>query len=214
MLHVKSFTFNPFQENTWILWSEKGNCLIIDPGFYTTEEKTTFKKFIDTNSLRPVRLINTHCHIDHVLGNPFVFATWGLKPEIHPQEQMLLDAVGQYGKMWGIESEPQPETIHSLEGGGIIELDNNRIDLFYTPGHSPGEISLYCGEDNFLIAGDVLFHEGIGRTDLPGGDYATLERSIRQLYRLPEHTAVHPGHGISTSIGHEKKNNPFVKDKN
>lgn len=212
MLNVTSFTFNPFQENTYLLWTDTGNCLIIDPGCYGKEEEMTLATFIQENKLNPVRLINTHCHIDHVLGNPFVHQRWGLTPEIHPLEQSLLDAVPQYGMMWGIRSDQQPETKHTLLDGSAVDLDGHTLQVLFTPGHSPGEVCLYSRDYNFLIAGDVLFHESIGRTDLPGGNYPQLEQSIRQrLYTLPDETKVYPGHGTSTTIDHEKRFNPFVK---
>lgn len=212
MLHAHSITFNPFSENTWLVWSDELNCIIIDPGCYGSDEERTLLSFITENKLKPVRLINTHCHIDHVLGNPFVYRTWGLKPEINPLEQALLDAVPQYGSMWGIRSEEQPETIHSLLPGETIALDEHQFRILFTPGHAPGEVCLYSAENNLLIVGDVLFKESIGRTDLPGGNHAQLEKSIReQLYILPDQTLVCPGHGPSTSIGHEKAHNPFVR---
>jgi hydroxyacylglutathione hydrolase len=212
MLNIHSFTFNPFQENTWLLWSAGRNCIIIDPGCYGGDEEKMLASFIDQHQLKPVRLINTHCHIDHVLGNPFVFRTWGLRPEIHYLEQAMYDAVPQYGEMWGIRSDEQPETLQSLIPDEFIELDGNKLKILFTPGHSPGEICLYAENDHLLIAGDVLFRESIGRTDLPGGSFPQLEKSIREkLYILPEQTMVHPGHGPSSTIGHEKKHNPFVK---
>lgn len=211
MLGLHKFTFNPFQENTWIIYSEQKNCIIIDPGCYSAEEKNTLKNFIDSHQLNPVKLINTHCHIDHVLGNRFVFDTWGLQPEIHSLELPLLKAVEQYGSMWGIHSDPQPEPLLSLSDGAVIELDGEILHQIFTPGHAPGEISLYHKGQQFLIAGDVLFYQSIGRTDLPGGDHATLLDTIRnRLFVLPDEVQVHPGHGPSTTIGHEKKNNPFV----
>lgn len=211
MLHLHSFTFNPFQENTWLVWNDQKECLIIDPGCYSPEEKAVLKEFIHTRQLQPVRLINTHCHIDHVLGNPFVSSTWNLKPEAHRADKALMDAVEQYGQMWGIRSDSQPEPDYHLQDVKEIQLGTDRLQLLFTPGHAPGEICLYSAEDGFLIAGDVLFRESIGRTDLPGGDYQTLINTIReQLFVLPDDTQVHPGHGPSTTIGHEKKFNPFL----
>jgi len=212
MLHLHSFTFNPFGENTWLLWTDSGSCMVIDPGCYGPEEEKTLESFILQNNLQPVRLVNTHCHIDHVLGNPFVFRTWGLKPEIHPLEQKLLDAVPEYGHMWGIRSQEQPEALPVLLPGTSLELDDETLEVLFTPGHSPGSVCLYSRKHAFLIGGDVLFRESIGRTDLPGGSYPQLEESIRtQLYSLPDATLVHPGHGPSTSIGFEKMYNPFVR---
>jgi len=211
MLTLHSFTQNPFQENTWLIWSEDGECIIVDPGCYTEEERQELSDFIEKKNLKPVRLINTHCHIDHVLGNPYVNRKYGLTPEIHSLDLPLLKAVEQYGSLWGIRSEVQPEPILSLEHGQKIRVGTNELSVIFTPGHAPGEVSLYCEKQQFLIAGDVLFYESIGRTDLPGGDHQRLLQSIReQLMILPNETAVHPGHGPSTTIGHERKYNPFL----
>jgi hydroxyacylglutathione hydrolase len=213
MLQLKSFTHNPFQENTWLIWEENGECIIIDPGCYTEEERQELSGFIDENKLTPVRLINTHCHIDHVLGNPFVFRKYGLTPEIHAMELTLLKSVEQYGTLWGIQSESQPEPELSLEAGQKIKLGKSELSILFTPGHSPGEICLYCEQQQFLIAGDVLFHESIGRTDLPGGNHIKLIESInKELLILPDEVSVHPGHGPSTTIGHERSHNPFLRD--
>ncbi len=212
MLHLHHFTFNPFQENTWLIWADNLDCFIIDPGCYSSAEKQILKRFIETNSLNPIRLINTHCHIDHVLGNPFVHMTYGLSPEIHSKELSLLLAVEEYGKMWGIQSEPQPEPILSLDSLEDAFLGDERIQLLFTPGHSPGEICLYSETSGFVIAGDVLFQNSIGRTDLPGGNMDVLLNSIRtQLFTLPDTTQVHCGHGNSTQIGYERLHNPFLR---
>jgi len=211
MLHLHSFTHNPFQENTWIIWSDELDCLIIDPGCYTVAEKKELSDFIEKKQLKPMRLINTHCHIDHVLGNPFVNERYGLTPEIHPLDLPLLKAVEQYGTMWGINSQVQPEPLLTLKEGDVISLGENKLEIIFTPGHAPGEVSLYCRSQNFLISGDVLFYESIGRTDLPGGNHAELIKTIREkLFALNDITQVHPGHGPSTTIGHEKKYNPFL----
>ena len=212
MLHLHSFTFNPFQENTWLIWADNRDCLIIDPGCYSNEEKQELHAFIQQNQLNPVRLINTHCHIDHVLGNPFVHATYGLTPEIHSNELALLNAVEQYGQVWGIHSDIQPEPLLSLDALEDIVLGDDRLQVVFTPGHAPGEVSLYCASQGFVIAGDVLFKGSIGRTDLPGGNMEVLLDSIRtQLFTLPDTTEVHCGHGPSTTIGMERLHNPFFQ---
>jgi hydroxyacylglutathione hydrolase len=211
MLQIQHFTFNPFQENTYLVWNELKKCLVIDPGCYTQHEKETLLNFIESNGLVPERLINTHCHIDHVLGNPFIQKQFGLVPEIHPLEVPVLNAVEQYGKLWGINSESQPAPSTALNQEDRIYLGDEFLTILFTPGHSPGEVSLYCEKQHFVIAGDVLFRESIGRTDLPGGDYAQLIDSIRErLFTLPDNTIVYSGHGPSTLIGHEKKFNPFL----
>lgn len=211
MLYLHSFTFNPFQENTWLIWNEQKECIIVDPGCYSSSEKSVLENYISTHHLQPVRLINTHCHIDHVLGNPFVSARWNLRPEAHRAEQALLERVEQYGQLWGINSEPQPEPEYHLQDVNEILLGDERLEVIFTPGHAPGEVSLYSHEHQFLIAGDVLFRESIGRTDLPGGDYGTLISTIKEkFFVLPDDTKVHSGHGPSSTIGHEKRYNPFL----
>jgi hydroxyacylglutathione hydrolase len=211
MLHTHTFTFNPFQENTWLIWNDDKDCLIIDPGCYEPHEKELLRSFIEKNQLNPVRLLNTHCHIDHVLGNPFVFKQYGLSPEIHPLDKQLLNAVETYGQMWGIHSESQPEPICNLDTLDKIALGDETLDVIFTPGHAPGEVSFYSPEYKFVIAGDVLFRESIGRTDLPGGNHAQLLDTIRtKLFVLDDDVQVHCGHGPSTTIGHEKRFNPFL----
>ena len=210
MLHIHHFTFNPFQENTWLVWNDAKDCLIIDPGCYSSSEKQELKQFIEDNKLTPHRLINTHCHIDHVLGNPFIHKTYGLQPEIHPNDKFILDNVEQYGKMWNINSDVQPEPICNLDKEREITLGDETLEIVYTPGHAPGEVSLISHKHKFVIAGDVLFRESIGRTDLPGGNMDTLIKSIKEkLMILEDDYAVHCGHGPSTTVGHERKYNPF-----
>jgi len=211
MLAIKSFTFNPFQENTYIIYDENKNTIVIDPGCYTPLEKQELADFIESNQLVLIRLINTHCHIDHVLGNPFVCKKYGLLPEFHEIDLPLLRAVENYGQMWGIQSQTQPEPENFLKEGEKIIIGEDVLDIVFTPGHAPGEISLICHAQKFVIAGDVLFRESIGRTDLPGGDMHTLLKSIREeLFTLPDDFTVYSGHGPNTTIGHEKRHNPFL----
>lgn len=211
MIYLHTFTFNPFQENTYLVWNEQLDCIIIDPGCYSQAEKNILADFISTKGLRPIRLINTHCHIDHVLGNPFVSKQYNLQPEIHSLDKSLLDAVETYGHVWGIQSEPQPEPNCSLDSLDPIQLGNEVFELLFTPGHAPGHVCLYNRAQGILIAGDVLFQGSIGRTDLPGGDLDTLLESIRkQLFVLNDDVIVFPGHGPSTTIGQERQHNPFL----
>lgn len=211
MIHVASFTFNPFQENTYVLYDESKECIIIDPGCYTPNEQKQLKAFITKEGLNPVRLINTHCHLDHICGNAFIAEEYGLKLEAHEGEKVVLDASVAHGKMYGFDFEPSPAISTYLKESEQIQFGNSTLDILYTPGHSPASISFYCKEDGFVIAGDVLFFMSIGRTDLPGGNHQTLLQSIReQLFALPEETVVYNGHGQSTKIGFEKVNNPFL----
>lgn len=212
MLHVKSFTFNPVQENTYVLYNEKGGCCIIDPGCYFPEERDGLKTFIEKTKLNPILLLNTHCHLDHVFGNKFIYDTWGLTLHIHEKEKELLEFAPESGKMWQLPFENYQGPLVFLKEGENIRIGDDVLEILLAPGHSPGSICFYNEAGNFVIGGDVLFNGSIGRTDLPGGDYDTLISSIQtQLFTLPDETKVYPGHGPVTTIGFEKMNNPFVK---
>lgn len=212
MLKVESLVFNSFQENTYLVYDNSGEALIIDPGCHNTSEQKWLTQKIKTLGLKPVRLINTHCHIDHVLGNRFVADKYGLPLEIPLKEVPVLNTVAQIAQMYGIAyNEPSPEPSSYLEEGIPIVFGNSSLEVYDTPGHSPGSVSIFHRPSKTLIAGDVLFKESIGRTDLPGGDFDTLIRSIKEkLFTLPDETIVYPGHGPSTTIGYEKIHNPFL----
>jgi hydroxyacylglutathione hydrolase len=212
MLTVKAFSFNPVEENTYILYNEKKECCIIDPGFYFPEEREKFKAFIEENNLQPTLLLNTHCHLDHVFGNKFVHDTWGLSLHIHEKEKQMLDLAPASGEMWQLPFENyEGELIFIKETSGI-KIGKDELEIRFAPGHSPGHVCFYDEADGFAISGDVLFHGSIGRTDLPGGDFHTLINSIQtQLFTLPDETKIYCGHGPMTTVGFEKMNNPFVK---
>ncbi len=213
MTKVATFTFNPFQENTYLVYDQTKECAIIDPGCYNEREKEILRNFIEQNQLHPVRLINTHCHIDHVFGNAFVADTYKLGLEIHEGEQIVLDTVAQVAAMYGIPyREPSPAPVRYIAVGESITFGETTLTTLFTPGHSPASISFYCKTANFVIAGDVLFQNSIGRYDLPGGNFDTLMQSIiHQLLTLDDQTVVYSGHGPSTAIGTEKKFNPFLQ---
>jgi glyoxylase-like metal-dependent hydrolase (beta-lactamase superfamily II) len=212
MLNVKTIVFNPVQENTYILYNEEKDCCIIDPGCYFPEEREILRSFINDNGLRPVLLLNTHCHLDHVFGNKFVHETWGLELHIHPNEKPVLDRAPASALRWQLPFENYGGKLLMLTEGGAIRVGKDSMKILFTPGHSPGSLCFYDGNDGFVIGGDVLFNGSIGRTDLPGADYKTLINSIQsQLFVLPDETKVYPGHGPLTTIGFEKMNNPFVK---
>lgn len=212
MVEVVRMTFNPFQENTYLVFDETKACIIFDPGCYEASEKAQLVSKIEQLRLKPVRLINTHCHIDHVFGNRFVAETYTLPLEIHRGELPVLEYVPQVAAMYGIPyPEPSPMPEKYIEEGDIIEFGNTKLEAILTPGHSPASLSFFCATDNFLIAGDVLFYGSIGRTDLPGGDYETLINIIKtKLLPLGDDVKVYPGHDRSTTIGFEKQNNPFL----
>jgi len=211
-LTVHTLTFNPFQENTYIISAPSGECIIIDPGCFDEHEREELSELIEKNKFKPVRLINTHCHIDHILGNAFVAKNWKLGLEIHKGEIPVLGAGVSVGNMYGVPYDPSPEPSSFLGEGDEVVLDGISMKVLFTPGHSPASICLYNETDGWVIGGDVLFYESIGRTDLPGGDHQTLLRSIRtQLFVLSNETVVYPGHGPTTKIGYEKMFNPFMQ---
>lgn len=210
-MHAQVFTFNDFSENTYVLWDDTKSCLIIDPGCNNSTERRQLESFISDNQLQPSGLINTHCHIDHVLGNDYISEKYTLPLQAHKGEKPVLGACEMVAKMYGIPYTPSPDIEVFLEEGTVVSFGDTQLDILFTPGHSPASVSLYNSKSNILIAGDVLFQMSIGRTDLPGGNFDILENSIRKkLYTLPDHTRVLPGHGPETTIGFEKKNNPFV----
>lgn len=211
MINIHSFTFNGFQENTYILYDNTKNCVIIDPGCYSNEEESILSDFIKKNELKPVKLLNTHCHIDHVLGNKFVASTYNINLEMHEKDLPTLHATPEYGHMYGFNIDKSPEPSVLLKDGDIVQFGTSKLEVLFVPGHSAGHIAFVAHDDKFIIGGDVLFHQSIGRTDLPGGDYDTLINSIKSKFlTLPDDYTVYSGHGPATSIGFEKSNNPFL----
>jgi glyoxylase-like metal-dependent hydrolase (beta-lactamase superfamily II) len=211
MLTIKFFTFSPVQENTYVLYNEDKKALIIDPGCYDNAEKETLSKFISDNGLVVKKLLNTHCHLDHIFGNKWVHETYGMELFLHPEEEKVLAFGPQSGIMWGLPFENYVGPLNFLNAGDEVVLGTDVLKVILAPGHSPGSICFYSEEQKFVIGGDVLFRESIGRTDLPLGDHQTLLNSIRnQLFVLPDDVEVYPGHGPLTTIGYEKKHNPFL----
>jgi len=211
MLSVKCFTFNPVQENTYVVFNEKDACCIIDPGCYFGNERRSLEEFIDEEQLSPKFLLNTHCHLDHVFGNKFVHDRYSLTLHLHEKEKEVLDYAPTSGLQWNMPFENYRGNLIFLNEGDSIFIGDDEMKVLFTPGHSPGSICYYCEKQDFIIGGDVLFRLSIGRTDLPGGDFKTLLQSINEkLFVLPDKTIVYPGHGEPTTIGFEKKNNPFL----
>ncbi|MEK0413425.1 MAG: hypothetical protein RL070_913 [Bacteroidota bacterium] len=211
MIHIKAFTFSPISENTYVLYNNEGKAIIIDPGCYFPNEQETLKDFLTDNSLTPVYLLNTHCHLDHVFGNKWVHETYSLEPHLHPNEEAMLALAPVSGERWGLPFQNYTGPLHFLNDGDTVLLGETEIQVILAPGHSPGSICFYIPSQGDLIGGDVLFRGSIGRTDLPGGDSETLLNSIREkLWVLPDETVVYSGHGIKTTIGYEKRNNPFL----
>jgi hydroxyacylglutathione hydrolase len=212
-MYIKVFTFNDFYENSYVLYDNSKECVIIDPGCNTKAERDELAHFIEDHKLKPVLLLNTHCHIDHILGNAFVASKFNLLLGSHKGEQTVLDSGKQVSLMYGISYDTSPDITVFYEENDEINFGMSKLKVLFTPGHSPASICFYEENSKKLIAGDVLFEGSIGRTDLPGGDYKTLISSIKnKLFVLPDEVKVFPGHGNSTTIGHEKRTNPFFND--
>ena len=211
---VVVFTFNDFSENTYLIHDETKECIIIDPGNNNPAEDSTLSDFIQSNELKPVRLINTHCHLDHVFGNKYVADTYGLELEIHEGELPVLASSPQVSAMYGIPyPNPSPTPTTFLKEGEAIKFGETSLSIHFTPGHSPASISFYNAEEGYIIGGDVLFQGSIGRTDLPGGNMDTLIASIKKHFlTLPDDTRVYSGHGPMTTVGHERAHNPFLQE--
>ncbi|SMO68934.1 Glyoxylase, beta-lactamase superfamily II [Saccharicrinis carchari] len=211
MLKVITIPFNPWQENTYIIAAENGECIIVDPGCLSPEEQEHLVTFLDDNKLTPVRLLNTHLHLDHVFGNHFVCEKYNLGAEAHKDDEFWLDQMVAYAAQMGVQIEQNPPALKGyLEHGQVIEFAGSTIQVRHIPGHSPGGVVFYMEKEKAVIAGDVIFRESVGRSDLPGGDFDTLISGIKtHLFTLPDETVVYSGHGPSSTIGHEKANNPF-----
>lgn len=210
-MQIKSFTFNPFSENTYVLYDDTQECVVIDPGCADAQEQNQLKQFIAQQGLRVVRLLNTHCHIDHVLGNKFVADTYGVPLEIHEADLEVLRAVPTYAPAYGFPQYQEVLPEKFLKEGDEVCFGGTILQVLFTPGHAPGHVVFYHSQSQTLIGGDVLFQRSIGRTDLPGGDFQTLLSSIQtKLFTLPDEVRVYPGHGPSTTIGEEKTSNPFL----
>ena len=209
---IKTFTFNPFQENTYIIHDETNEAVIIDAGCLNDGEKHILKLYFEENNLTLKRLINTHLHLDHQFGNKFVHDTFGLMPEAGIEDEFLLDNVTAQALSFGlpITEEAQPLGAY-ITDNQELKFGNSTFIALHVPGHSPGHMAFYAKNEGVVFVGDVLFQGSIGRTDLPKGDFATLILSItKKLLVLPDSTVVYSGHGPSTTIGYERKNNPYL----
>lgn len=210
-MEVKTFTFNPFYENTFVIYDDSNECVIIDAGCYSEEEQNQLTDFLTENQLKPKYLLNTHCHVDHILGNKYLKSKYDIEFCANQQDVFLLNNAVEHGKMFGFELEQPPKIDKEINEGDIIRFGNSQFDVICVPGHTPGHVAFYSHEDEFVVVGDVLFKGSIGRTDLEGGDYDILMKSIKEkLLTLDDETLVYSGHGGNTTIGIELKNNPFL----
>ena len=210
-MKVHKLIFSPFEVNTYIITDKSRNCVIIDPACYNKQDQNYLLKFLNENDLKPVRLLNTHCHLDHVFGNKFICDTFNLVAEAHKEEEFNMSNALNAANVYGMQMEEPYPIKKYLNEGDLIKFGFSELKILHVPGHSTGSLVFYNEENNFAIVGDVLFNNSIGRTDLPGGDYDTLILQIKtKLFNLSDNTTVYPGHGIASSIGKEKKTNPFL----
>jgi glyoxylase-like metal-dependent hydrolase (beta-lactamase superfamily II) len=211
MIKIQKFVVNPLGENSFILSDESGECIFIDPGFYYHEEHQEIKDYVETNQLKPVKITNTHCHFDHIMGVEFAREEYNIPFCAHADDAFWVERAVNQGEMFGFEMNPVQPIDVFLKENEYVEFGNSRLKIIHIPGHAPGHVVFYSEKENFLIAGDVLFYGSIGRTDLPGGNYETLISNIKnKLFVLPENTRVYCGHGPETILGFEKSTNPFL----
>lgn len=209
-LHL--FTFNPFRENTYVLSNERKECMVVDPGMSDRREEEEMLDFIRKSGLTPVMILNTHGHIDHILGVDTLKKAFGIPFVIHENELPVLERAPVAAQLWNVSYSGCPAPDRFVKEGETIDFGEFRLEVLEVPGHSPGHIALVDHGHSFVLGGDVLFRESVGRVDLPGANHEDLIRSIQEkLYRLPDHYQVYPGHGEMTTIGHEKRHNPFVR---
>jgi len=212
MIDIHTFTFNAFSVNTYILSDEfSGKCVIIDAGCHTSEEKKLLTGFIKENNLKPEILLNTHCHVDHVFGNNMLKEEYNLRIESHKDDLFLLNNAVEHARLFGLNIEQPPKPDVLLDENDGIKFGQSGLSILHVPGHSPGSIAFVNKEQKFIITGDVLFNGSIGRTDLQGGNMEQLLNSIKsKILPLGDTFTIYPGHGDSSTIGVEKKSNPFL----
>ena len=214
MLEIKTFVFNPFDENTYLAWdAETREAMVIDPGMYNAAERQEFDGFIRANGLTLTHLVNTHLHLDHTWGNDHITDTYNLKTEANSGDSMLGVRRREQAQMFGMNPDAlRPLNVEvELRQDDVIKWGTLDFTVLHVPGHSPGGIALYCKEAGVVFSGDSLFERSIGRTDLPGGDYRQLINAIAdQMLPLPGETVVYPGHGRSTTIADEAAFNPYL----
>lgn len=211
MLYTQSFVFNPFQENTYIIYNDEKQCWIIDPGMSDSSELSYFTGYLDEHKLIPKAIINTHTHLDHIFGVPALMDKYSIPFGIHEKDQPVLNGAAGSAVLFGFEFRNIPKPTFYISENEKLPLGGDELEIRLVPGHSPGSIAFYYAAGAWVVAGDALFSGSIGRTDLPGGNYDQLITSIRtQLFTLPENTVVFSGHGQPTNIGNEKNYNPFL----
>ncbi len=212
MMTIKNFVFNELEVNGFVLYDETLECIIVDPGCNSPKQCTVLKEFVSEHLLKPVFIVNTHGHFDHIFGNAWCKETYKCPLLIHEHDLHILEQGDKFAGIFGFEIDRSPMPDRYLKHGETLVFGNTRLEILHVPGHSPGSIVLYSAPDQLMISGDVLFNGSVGRTDLPGGDHNQLISGIREkLMVLPRETVVWPGHGPRTTIGHEYDTNPFLR---
>ncbi len=212
-MNLQVFTFNALQENTYLLWDATKECVIIDAGCYETWEQNELFDFITQQGLKPVLILSTHSHIDHVLGNYAVKKKYQIPLKIHRKDEDTLRAVKSYAPMYGFPQFQEQLPDGYFKEGEQIQFGHTVLEILFVPGHAPGHVAFYHAETHTCIAGDVIFAGSVGRADLPGGNFDVLIQSIKtQLYPLGDATKIYPGHGPATTIAREKMSNPYLKN--
>ncbi len=210
-MQIERFIFNPFAENTYVVWDDTGECVIVDAGNYTAADDRALVVFVHQKGLKPVLAVCTHGHVDHMLGVHFVQKEWGLPLVMGAGDGFLVDTIVDHAKMYGLTMHGTPEVSQELNDGEKVRFGSSELTVIATPGHTPGHICLLG--DGKLITGDTLFRESIGRTDLPGGDYRWIMESILdKILPLGSEIEIYPGHGASSTLGHEALYNPFITE--
>lgn len=213
MIQTEAYAYNDFQVNTYLVWDETGECLVVDPAFYSREEQEHFLGLLSEKGLMLIGQVNTHCHVDHILGLEYVKSKFNAPIRAHGEELKILNNAPLMGDIFGWKVNAIEGIDEEIDESMEIPVGKHKLNILHVPGHSPGSVSLYSEEGKFVITGDALFRDSIGRTDLPGGDYDTLIKSIKaKLLTLPSETVVCPGHGPTSTIAHEKENNPFLRE--
>ena len=209
-MNIYKLVFSPIEVNTYVLADESGDCAIIDCGCYDRQEYDRLVDLIKNKKIKPVLLLNTHCHLDHIFGNRFVLERYNLKPFANEYDEMNRKDAVQHAMLFGLSMDDPPEPAGFLTDNQTITFGSTELLALHVPGHTSGSLAFYSKENGCVFTGDALFAGSIGRTDLPGGDYDTLIKSItKKLFVLPPETVVYPGHGNETTIEKEMKSNPF-----
>lgn len=213
MTQIHTFVFNHFHQNTYLLSDDTKECVIIDPGCFFDEEKQALKDFIEKQGLKPVKILFTHCHLDHAFGARYVFTTWpGISIVANRGEEIFITEAQKHASRFGVQMEQPPLIGNFINDGDTLTFGNTTLTAIHVPGHSPGSICYYNADQAFMITGDVIFEQSVGRTDLPGGSTEQLITGIKtKIMTLPDNTVLYPGHGNSTTVGNEKRNNPYIR---